>query len=290
MAFSYVSQEELALPLLTGSPVVGGKEELFELEAESIHKLPAGDVGISVGQKSQKKAPRPNRARRAFRHTQLAVNQFLRRRHRADHPRNKRLPLSMVEVILRNLDIRGAATEEDKYRPTTRAPVRPCPHSAQDIYDRLQLSRRIARRGLTWRLYGCSITTRPAWCVTHDELPQLLSPVIAEMKACLGYVGAFRALLDIDNEGCDAWLDLSHLRMCVFRLMGYWPHDVKHNLEAWAFGLPDDLARLLYPQCGRFDHREMAMNLDWVVLGPGSEAVASLEGCVRVCERWDSQV
>lgn len=56
---------------------------------------------------------------------------------------------------------------------------------------------------------------------------------------------------------------------------------MEHDAEAWAFGLPEDLVRLLYPQGGRFDHGEMAMNLDEVVIGPGWEGLAELEGIVR---------
>lgn len=74
----------------------------------------------------------------------------------------------------------------------------------------------------------------------------------------------------------------------MLRLMGYWPHDINHDLGAWSFGLPDDLARLVYPQCGRFDHMEMAMNLDVIVLGPGWEVVNNIEGLVCPYGLWIS--
>ncbi|KAI3397804.1 hypothetical protein diail_10337 [Diaporthe ilicicola] len=286
MAYPYSSKEELVLPFFTGHQCGKTRDELAELDSESIGacELPAEDVSISSSQQPWKKAPRPNRARRTFRHAQLVVNQWLQRQRRPAAPRDERLPLSTIELILKNLDIRGAAGGDGR-NDTDRRPLRPCPDSANGLYDRLELSRSVTRRGFSLRLLGRSITARPAWYVTSNELPRLLAPVLAEMKACLGYIAAFRARLDIWTEGRDHWLDLSHLRMCVFRLTGFWPHDVNHDLEAWSFGLPDDLTRLLYPQCGVFDHREMAMNLEGIVLGPGREAVNNLEGLLRLHRR-----
>lgn len=291
-AFSYSSKEELALP---GSSGHGAK--FIELDGEStqIHELPAEDVNAPAHQQQPgEKAPRPNKANRAFRHAQIAVNQFIQRRHRAEvTPRRNeddRLPLPVIELILAHLDIRDAATEKDSQGLYgVRAPAMPCPTSAAELYDRLVYSRAVARReashsSLAWRLLGsCDPAARhdPALCLTRDEIPRLLRPVVAEMRACLGYVAAFRSLLDLKTEGCDHWLDLSHLRLCVFRLTGYWPHDIEHDHEAWAFGLPEDLTRLLYPQGGRFDHREMAMNLDEVIIGPGWERLMKLEGMIR---------
>ncbi|KAL1872384.1 hypothetical protein Daus18300_004354 [Diaporthe australafricana] len=195
MAFPYSSQEELALPRAS--------QRLVKLEAGS------SDVSISSSQKPCKEAPKPNKARRAFRHTQLAANQFLQRRRRATGPRNERLPLSAIELILQTLDIRGAA-REDKQNATDRPPVRPCPPSANELYDRLELSRSVVRCVL-----GRGTTARPARYVTSEELPRLIAPVLADMRACLGYVAAFRSLLDLETEGSDQWLDLSHLRQCV---------------------------------------------------------------------------
>lgn len=283
-AFPYPSKEDLALPLFAGH-----EEKLIELPAEDFNTPPPQQPG--------EKAPRPNKARRVFRHAQLAVNQFVQRRRRTDGSRegDDRVPLPMVELILAHLDIRGAAPEEDDrqvlYR--ARAPVRPCPSSADELYDRLVYSRAVARResspsSLARRvLESCDPAQRhdPASCVTWDELPRLLKPAVEDMKACLGYVAAFRSRLDLETEGCDHWLDLTHLRARVFRLTGYWPHDTDNDLEAWAFGLPEDLVRLLYPQGGRFDHREMAMNLDGVILGPGWERVVKLEGIIGFHQR-----
>ncbi|KAG6367344.1 hypothetical protein INS49_001532 [Diaporthe citri] len=299
MAFSYSSKEELSLPLSTGH-----KESFIELDSEStqIYELPAEDVNTAPNQQPGNKAPRPNKASRAFRHAQLAVNQFIQRRHRANvTPRrddDDRLPLPVIELILAHLDIRDAAAEEDSQGLLygARAPAMPCPTSAAELYGRLVYSRAVARResspcSLAWRLLGsCDPAARhdPASCVTWGELPRLLGPVAAEMRACLGYVAAFRSQLDLRAEGCDHWLDLSHLRLCVLRLTGYWPHDVEHDHEAWAFGLPEDLTRLLYPQGGRFDHGEMAMNLDEVIIGPGWERLVKLEGIIRFHQRYCS--
>lgn len=300
-AFPYLSKEELALQL-SGNH----QEKLIELDAEStqIFELPAEDFSGPAHQRHGEKAPRPNRARRAFRHAQLAVNQFIQRQRRADTTPKRvdeddRLPLPAIELILAHLDIRDAAREEDTQEDFdgTRAPSQPCPASAGELYGRLVYSRAVARveassaASLAWRLLGtCDPAARhdPAVCVRRDELQGLLGPVVAEVRALLGYVAAFRSLLDLETEGCDRWLDLSHLRTCVFRLTGYWPHDTEHDLEAWAFGLPEDLTRLLYPQGGRFDHREMAMNLEQVVLEPGWEKLVKLENILRFHQRNSS--
>lgn len=281
-AFPYPSKEELSIPLIE---LEGESNQIFELSAE--------DVNTTTHPYPGNRAPRPDKARRAFRHAQIAVNQLIQRRRGADVPRGEddRLPLPMIELLLAHLDIRGAADEAgNQVFFEVRAPARPCPSSADEPYDRLAYSRAVARResshsSLARRLLGsCDPAARRPdleFCVTWAELPRLLEPVIAEMRVCLGYVAAFRSLLDLKSEGCDHWLDLSQLRTCVFRLTGYWPHDVEHDAEAWAFGLPEDLVRLLYPQGGRFDHGEMAMNLDEVVTGPGWEALAKLEGIAR---------
>lgn len=290
-AFPYSSKVQLALPLY---------EEPIELEGEStqIHELPA-DVDTAPDEQPGHKAARPNKAHRAFRHAQLAVNQFVRRRHSADEtPRDNdnRLPLPVIELILAHLDVRDAAEDRQAFYGT-RAPARPCPSSADELYDRLMYSAGIARReplSLAQRVLGsCDPAAsrhdrRTAFCVTRDEIARLLQPVIAEMRACLFGVAAFRSQLDLKTEGCDYWLDLTHLRSCVFRLTGYWPHDVDHDLETWAFGLPEDLARLLYPQGGVFDHREMAMNLDEVIIEPGWEGLAKLENILRHHQRYCS--
>ncbi|KAK7720912.1 hypothetical protein SLS64_001205 [Diaporthe eres] len=299
MAFSYSSKEELSLPLSTTH-----EEKPVELDGLStqIHELAAEDINTPAHhQQPGEKVPRPNKASRAFRHAQLAVNQFIQRRQMANvSPRrdeDERLPLTVIELILAHLDIRDAAAEVDSQGLYgVRAAAMPCPTSAAELYDRLVYSRAVARRGsspssLAWRLLGsCDPAARhdPALCITRDELPRLLGPVVAEMRACLGYVAAFQSLLDLETEGCDHWLDLSHLRLCVFRLTGYWPHDIDHDHEAWAFGLPEDLTRLLYPQGGRFDHREMAMNLDEVIIGPGWERLVKLEGIIRFHQRYGS--
>lgn len=296
-AFSYPSKEELSLPLSTAHG-----ENLVELDAEStqIHELAAEDVNTLPYQQPGKRAPKPNKASRAFRHAQIAVNQFIQRRHRADatpgRDEDDRLPLPVIELILAHLDIRDAATEGDSQGLLggSRAPAMPCPSSAAELYDRLVYSRAVARResspsSLARRLLrSCDPAARhdPAPCLTWDELPRLLGPVAAEIRACLGYVAAFRSQLDLKSEGCDHWLDLTHLRLCVFRLTGYWPHNVEHDHEAWAFGLPEDLTRLLYPQGRRFDHREMAMNLDEVIIGPGWERLVKLEGLIRFHLRY----
>lgn len=305
-AFPYSSKEELSLPLSTAHG-----ENLVELDGEStqIHELAAEDVNTIPYQQPGEKAPRPNKASRAFRHAQLAVNHFIQRRHRADAtPRrdeDDRLPLPVIELILAHLDIRDAAATEGDSRQGlpdgARAPARPCPTSAAELYDRLVYSRAVARREssspastLARRLLGsCDPAAarhgRTPCVVTWGELPRLLAPVAAEVRACLGGVAAFRAQLDLQSEGgCDRWLDLSHLRVCVFRLTGFWPHDVEHDAEAWAFGLPEDLTRLLYPQGGRFDHAEMAMNLDEVIVGPAWERLVKLEGIVRFHLRYCS--
>lgn len=292
-AFSYSSKKELSLPLSTTH-----EEKPVELDGDctQIYELAAEDVNTPAHQQQPgEKAPRPNKASRAFRHAQLAVNQFIQRRQMANvSPRrdeDERLPLPVIELILAHLDIRDAAAEVDSQGLYgVRAPAMPCPTSAAELYDRLVYSRAVARResspsSLAWRLLG---SRDPALCVTRDELPCLLGPVVAEMRACLGYVAAFRSLLDLETEGSDHWLDLSHLRLCVFRMTGYWPHDIDHDHEAWAFGLPEDLTRLLYPQGGRFDHREMAMNLDEVIIGPGWERLVKLEGIIRFHQRYCS--
>lgn len=290
-AFPYTSKEDLVFPVI-------------ELEGESngIYELPAENYNTPDHTHPENKAPRPNKARRAFRHAQLAVNQLIQRRRGADIPRGEddRLPLHVIEHLLAHLDIRGAAEEADnQVFFGVRAPARPCPSSADELYDRLAYSRAVARRessfhssSLARRLLGsCDPAARRPdleCCVTWAELPRLLGPVVAEMRACLAYVAAFRSLLDLKTEGCDHWLDLSQLRTCVFLLTGYWPHDVEHDAEAWAFGLPEDLVRLLYPQGGRFDHGEMAMNLDEVVIGPGREGLAELEGILCFRQRYCS--
>lgn len=298
-AFAYSSKEELALQLSSGH-----QEKLFELDGESaqIFELPAEDVNTLNCQLPEQKASRPNKASRAFRHTQLAVNHFFQRRHRADAaPRrdgkngNGRLPLPLIQLILARLDIRDAAREDDGQATYQAHPAaRPCPTSADDLYDRLVYSRAVARResspsSLALRLLGCcDPAARYDPCVTRGELSQLLEPVVADMRAALNYLEAFQSRLDLKTEGCDYWLDLSQVRTCVFRLTGYWPHDVEHDLEAWAFGLPEDLARLLYPQGGRFDHRDMAMNLDEVIIGPAWEKLAGLESTIRLHQRYRS--
>lgn len=293
-AFPYPSKEDLALPLFAGH-----EEKLIELDGEytQIYELPAEDFNTPPPQRPGDRAPRPNKARRVFRHAQLAVNQFVQRRRRADGSRegDDRVPLPMIELILAHLDIRGAAPEEDDRQVLygARAPARPCPSSADELYDRLMYSRAVARResspsSLACRvLESCDPAQRhdPSSCVTWDELPRLLKPAVEDMRACLGYVEAFRSLLDLETEGCDHWLDLTHLRGCIFRLTGYWPHNTDNDLEAWAFGLPEDLVRLLYPQGGRFDHGEMAMNLDGVILGPGWQRVVKLEGIIGFHQR-----
>lgn len=292
-AFPYPSKEDLALPLSAGH-----EEKLIELDGEftQIYELPAEDFNTALPQQPGETAPRPNKARRVFRHAQLAVNQLIQRRRRADGPRDadNRVPLPMIELILAHLDIRDAAEGDRQASYGAREPARPCPSSADELYDRLVYSRAVARResssppSLARRvLESCDPAQRhdPASCITWDELPGLLGPAIVEMKACLGWIAGFRSLLDLETEGCDHWLDLTHLRMCVFRLTGYWPHDVDNDLEAWAFGLPEDLVRLLYPQGGRFDHREMAMNLDGVIIVPGWERVVKLEGIIRFHQR-----
>ncbi|KKY37633.1 hypothetical protein UCDDA912_g02389 [Diaporthe ampelina] len=295
MAFPCLSKEELGLPLSADY-----QEKLTELDGErtQIFELPAEDVSGPTHQQPGEKAPRPNKARRVFRHAQLAVNQFIQRQRRADKAPERDdeddlLPLSVIELIIAHLDIRDAAGEEDSQEDLNgaRSPARPCPTSADALYDRLVYSRAVARRGSSsasslawWLLESCDPAARrdPAFCVTRSELPHLLGPVVAEMRALLGYVAAFRSLLDLRTEGCDHWLDLSRLRTCVFRLAGYWPHDTEHDLEGWAFGLPEDMARLLYPQGGRFDHREMAMNLDGVIIGPGWVNLVKLESIIRL--------
>lgn len=211
---------------------------------------------------------------------------------------DERLPLSVIELLLAQLDIRGAARdagEEGADSFGVRAPVRPCPTSAEELYDRLVYSRDVQRRRrshpLAWRLLGsCDPVARhdSAYLVTWAELPMLLEPVVAEMKLCLGYMAVFRSRLDLESQGCDYWLDLSQLRKCVFRLTGFWARDIEHDLEAWAFGLPENLIRLLYPQCGRFDHEQMAINLDEVIMGPAWDRLVKLESIVRLHQHYCS--
>ncbi|POS80811.1 hypothetical protein DHEL01_v200778 [Diaporthe helianthi] len=319
MAFVYPSEEELSRPLSFG-PEEGKPTKLrfegylpvHELAADEVHshmhELPADDTAVNKAlQQPRKKAPRPNKASRTFRHAQLAARQFIQhRRRRADGvvtervDADSRLPISVIELILALLDVRGVArgSEErlvgDAYCAGVRAPERPCPTSAGELYDRLIYSRDSARsqgRGAiplaSWLLRSCDPGARfdAAFCVTWAELPQLLKPVIAEMRASLGYMEAFRSRLDLETEGCDYWLDLSHLRQCVFRLTGFWPHDSEHSHEAWAFGLPEDMVRLLYPQCDRFDHAEMALNLDEVLVGPTWDKLVKLEAIARL-NQW----
>ncbi|KAH8754116.1 hypothetical protein F5883DRAFT_187039 [Diaporthe sp. PMI_573] len=290
-AILYSLEEEPTLPLSFGH------EKLIELDGDymPVHELPAEDVNSSLQQRIQqrpgKKAPRPNKASRAFRHAQLAVRSFIQRRRRRVYvaPRHNdvddRLPLSVIELLLTQLSIRAPARnkEGDEDFVGARSPARPCPTSADQLYDRLVYSRDVARRR---KCHHPAARHELAYCVTWAELPWLLEPVLAEMKACLDYMETFRGRLNLETEGCDYWLDMSHLRRCIFRLMGFWPHDIEHDLEAWAFGLPEDLTRLLYPQCGRFDHEEMAFNLDEVIIGPVWDRLFKLENIVRLHQHY----
>lgn len=197
----------------------------------------------------------------------------------------------MIELILAHLDIRGVAQglEQDRtYCAGLRAPERPHPTSAGGLYDRLICSRDAAQwhsfHPLASWLLRCDLAARfdAASCITWTELPGLLRPVIEEMRACLSYIEAFQSRLDLETLGCDYWLDLSQLRQSVFRLTGFWPRDTGHDHEAWAFGLPEDLARLLYPQCGKFDHADMSLNLDEIVVGPAWDKLLKLEAITRL--------
>lgn len=309
-AIPYSFKDEPTLPLSFGHEdklikLDGDYMPIHELPAENFkfYELPTEDVNSPPQQQPRKKAPRPNTASRAFRHTQLAVRQFIQRRRRRVDAAPRRhncdaddcLPLPVIELLLAHLDIRGAARnkEDEEDFDVARSPARPCPTSADELYDRLVYSRDVARRRrshrpLAWRVLGsCDPAARHdlAYCVTWAELPRLLEPVVAEMKACLGYMEAFRNCLNLKAEGCDYWLDLSPLRQCVFRLTGFWPHDIEHDFEAWAFGVPEDLTRLLYPQCGWFDHEEMAFNLDEVIIGPTWD---KLENIVRLQQHYCS--
>jgi hypothetical protein len=248
----------------------------------------------------KREAPRPNRASRAFRHAQIATRQFIQQRWcRVDMaPRryedtDGHLPLCAIELLLANLDIRG---NEDLV--TARSPARPCPTSADELYDRLIRSREVARRGRSHRglrllarsvLESCEPPARPGVTdyVTLAELPWLLAPVLDEVEGCLRYVDKFRARLDLEAEGRradDDWQDLSHLRERVFRLTGFWPRDVENDREAWAFGLPEDLTRLLYPQCNTFSHAEMASNLEKVIIGPTCDKLVKLKKMVLLAQ------
>ncbi|KAG8168182.1 hypothetical protein KVR01_003871 [Diaporthe batatas] len=299
MAFAYSSYEELSLPISLGHSGklidLSSDDRLpQELPADDLrfHELPVDDIAVdSCAQRRPKKAPRPNKASRAFRHAQLAARQFIRQRqHTADAAvakrveSNEHLPLSVIELVLSHLDVRGVAqnSEEDGAW---------IPECAGGLYNRLVYSRHAARRQAfkplaSWLLRSCDPAARfdAAFCVTWTGLPQLLRPIIEDMRACLSYIEAFQSCLDLETEGCDYWLDLTHLRECVFRLTGFWPHDIKHDEEAWAFGLPEVLIRLLYPQCGRFDHADMSMNLDEVIVGPAWNKLMKLEAIIRLHE------
>lgn len=300
-AFAYSS--ELSLPLSFGygvkliEPISDVYLPAQELPADDLHfhELLVDDSAVgSVQQRANKKAPRPNKASRAFRHAQLAARQFVQQRRRrpdAAVAKRERLPLSVIELILAHLDIRGAAhgSEDDDTYAGVRAPERPCPASAGGLYDRLVCSQHAARRQrsspiASWLLRSCDPAARSdaEFCIEWTELPELLGPVVEDMRACLSYIEAFQSRLDLKTDRCDYWVDMSHLRQCVFRLTGFWQRDTEHNHEAWAFGLPEDLSRLLYPQCGKLDHAEMSLNLDEVILGPAWDKVMKLEAITRL--------
>lgn len=209
------------------------------------------------------------------------------------------IPLPLIQELCCLLDI------SDVYRTplndARRQPAKPCPFAAQELYDRLLLARRRA-----WWVPALPTRTllgggggggrrgkdrgnpqRRPWYITDSELARLLEPVVGEMRACLEYVESFcrflRTTAGERRRGIGAWGDLSELRTCVFKLMGFWPHDVEEDYPGYAFDLPSELCMLLYPQVC-LDLDEMVNNLEEIVLGPGWDSLRRLEAIA--CGSW----
>lgn len=239
-----------------------------------------------------------NTLRGTVRQAKNALNLIAATCREGVHPRESgghAIPFSLTQELLCLLDISDVyRTPSDNAR---RQPVRPCPSMAQELYDRLLLARRHARWLPALRkralLLGVSpsgtngnTTRQRPWYITDSELSVLLEPVVVEMRACLEYVESFCRFLETTTGGSRGrdydWVDLSELRTCVFKLMGFWPHDVEHNYPGYAFDLPSDLGLLLYPQLQiSLDRGEMVQNLEEVVLGPGWDRLMRLEVIAR---------
>jgi hypothetical protein len=237
--------------------------------------------------------------RRTVRRAKDAFKLFATSIHGEDisprEPGGHAVSFSLIQELLRLLDISGAyRTPSDNAR---RQPVWPCPFAAQGFYDRLLLARRhawwlpvlpkrillLGGRGGGRSGKNGSTSRRRSWYIADSELSVLLEPVIVEMRACLEYVESFCRLLETTTRGRrrdEYWVDLSELRTCVLKLMGFWPHDVEEDYPGYAFDLPSGLGMLLFPQIC-LDRDEMMDNLEELVLGPGWDRLMRLEVIAR---------